>query len=433
MAKTCASCGAVSESGQGYQSTAILRRKDWCPICFPKAKSREGWFTLAALPTGMIISWLMTHSRPPNNQMGWFGLNVIIALGFWAVIVLPHELGHALIARAVGWRVFKLVVGYGPLLYKRSFLDGTLEIHAHPWGGYTIPTAPDVKHFRLRKMITTAAGPLFNGLLILAVLPWMSLPNPFAGFLSSWNPLGGFVLANLWALILSLFPWRFSTTIGVQESDGLAILRSPFMTDDQVRTGAAVHFLVQGHSSLEVKDFAAAAGWYEEGLKLYPESLPLRNDFGVLLIRRREYERARKELSPILTQDQVEPSVKGLVYNNIAYCDLLLDRPDLVDEALRYSEEAMKLVGWNPPVRGTRATALVLGGRVDEGMALAKEMIDRNTEPERKSFNALALALGYKARGNVAEGRTFVEMAEKLDPECLFLPRVRREFSGVAQ
>ena len=93
----------------------------------------------------------------------------------------------------------------------------------------------------------------------------------------------------------------------------------------------------------------------------------------------------------------------------------------------------MKLVGWNPPVRGTRATALVLGGRVDEGMALAKEMIDRNTEPERKSFNALALALGYKARGNVAEGRTFVEMAEKLDPECLFLPRVRREFSGVAQ
>jgi tetratricopeptide (TPR) repeat protein len=430
MPKTCASCGAVSESGQGYQSTAFVHPKDWCPVCYPKVKSREGWWTLASLPVALAMSWVLTKARYPNDRMGWLLLNATLALAWTAVVVLPHELGHALLAKAVGWRVFKVVVGFGPLLFKRPFLGGTLEVHAHPWGGHTICTTPTEQGYRLRRMVLTAGGPLVNLLLILAVLPWLPSPNPLKGFQTSWCPLAAFAFANAWSFVLGLIPFRFASTIGTLNSDGLALFRTPFLSRDEVRQGVAVHYLLQGMIHLDAKQLEDAARWYEEGLQRFPESSALRNDYGVALLRRREFQRARDILLPILSAEKVEPSLRGITLNNIAFADLLLERPDLVEEALRFSEEAMNQVGWNPPIRGTRSLALIVGGRIDEGLALAKEMLERNEEPEKKGFNALTLALGCKARGDVAEGRKYLEMAERLAPDDHLLPRVRREFAS---
>lgn len=427
MAKTCASCGAVSESGQGYQSTSFVHPKDWCPVCYPKVKSREAWWSLGALPVGMIIAGVLTHTRPPNNHVGWALLNFNLVLIAQGLSVFPHELGHALMARAVGWRVFKVVVGYGPLLFKTPLLGGTLEVHAHPWGGHTIPTPPDERALRFRRFLVYAGGPLVNALLVLAVLFWLPRPNPFKGMLTTWSPLQSFALANLVSVILGLLPWRYPTTIGVMDSDGLALLKTPFLPHDQIRKAAATHFLVEGMIQLEAKRLDEAVRWYTEGLEKYPESAGLRNDLGVALLRRRDYPRAREVLLPILSDEKAEPFFRGVTLNNVAYADLLLERADLVEEALRFSEEAMRLVGWNPPIRGTRAAALVVGGKLDEGLALAKEMLERNEEPEKKAFNAVVLALGHRRRGDLAEARRYLEMAERLGPEDHLLPLVRKE------
>lgn len=433
MPKTCASCGAVSESGQGYQSTNLRRLKDWCPVCYPKVKSREGWWTLVSLLVCLSISWALTKSRYPNDRVGWLGLNATIALAWTAVIVLPHELGLALLAKAVGWRVFEVVVGFGPLLFKTPFLGGTLDVHVHPWAGHTICTSSTEQGYRLRRMILTAGGPLVNVLLILAVLPWLPSPNPLKGFLATWCPLAAFAFSNFWSLVVGLIPFRFPSTIGTVNSDGLALLRTPFLSRDEIRQGIALHYLIQGSISLEARKLEEAARWYEEGLQRVPESSGLRNDFGVALLRRAEFQRARDILLPILSAGKVEPSLRGITLSNIAFADLLLERPDLLNEALHFSEEAMNHVGWSPPIRGTRALALIAGGRIDEGLALAKEMMERNEEPEKKGFNALTLALGFKAQGEILEGRKYLEMGERLAPNDLLLPRARREFASSAQ
>lgn len=430
MPKTCASCGAVSESGQGYQSTAVVHPKDWCPVCYPKVKSRHAWWSLAAIPVGLLIAWALTNGRYPTDRFGWGMVNFYLVLISQALSVFPHEMGHALLGRAVGWRVFKTVVGYGPLLFKAPLWGGTLEVHVHPWGGHTIATPPNERAIRLRRMMIYAGGPLVNALLVVAVLPWLPRPNPFRGMLGGWCPFQAFALGNLLSLMLGLLPWRFSTVIGVMDSDGLALLKTPFLSRDEIRKGAAAHFLVQGMIQLEAKKFEEAIRWYEAGLEKYPESSPLRNDLGVALIRRRDFARARDVLLPILSDGNAEPQVRGVTLNNVAYVDLLLERADLMDEALRFSEEALRLVGWNPPVRGTRAATLVAAGRIEEGLALAKEMLERNEEPERKAFNALVLAMGCRRRGDLSQARRYFELGERLGPEDPFLPIVRRELNA---
>src|SRR5262245_4906570 len=205
MAKTCASCGAVSESGEGYQSTAVARRKDWCPLCYPKAVARIAFWHLMAAPVGMGIAWALTRI-PSQATLAWFMLNLFLTLLFQSLAVLPHELGHALAARALGVKVFRIVSGIGPRLLDVPMLGGTLEINAFQSSGFTAMGDPRESGLRLRLWLSTAAGPAVNALLLAAVVPWLNRPNPFKGWLSGWAPLSAFALANVLILIFNLIP-----------------------------------------------------------------------------------------------------------------------------------------------------------------------------------------------------------------------------------
>jgi len=62
-------------------------------------------------------------------------LKLITILGVSLLIVL-HELGHFLLARAFGMRVHKFSVGFGPALLSRRFGETVWQLAAVPLGGY---------------------------------------------------------------------------------------------------------------------------------------------------------------------------------------------------------------------------------------------------------------------------------------------------------
>jgi regulator of sigma E protease len=108
-------------------------------------------------------------------------MNVLLGLVVLGVIVLAHELGHFLAARAFGVRVEKFSVGFGPPVLARRFGQTTYAISAVPLGGY-VKMAGDQPDDEGRKgdpdeflsahwakrFVIAVAGPLAN--LVLALV-----------------------------------------------------------------------------------------------------------------------------------------------------------------------------------------------------------------------------------------------------------------------
>ena len=119
--------------------------------------------------------------------MSW----VIVFLGFAALIIL-HELGHFLVAKAVGMRVERFSLFFPPLIFRKKGRGETeYAIGAVPLGGYVKISGmnphevlpPEVEHrayFRQpvwKRIAVIAAGPAVNILLAFAILTGLVLAN----------------------------------------------------------------------------------------------------------------------------------------------------------------------------------------------------------------------------------------------------------------
>lgn len=114
----------------------------------------------------------------------WYLGAFVLALG---VLIVVHELGHFLLARACQVKVLRFSVGFGKPIWSRRFgRDGTeWAISAFPLGGYVkmldereAPVAPEELHRAFnrqtvwRRSLIVVAGPVAN-LLLAVLLYWL--------------------------------------------------------------------------------------------------------------------------------------------------------------------------------------------------------------------------------------------------------------------
>lgn len=119
---------------------------------------------------------------------------VLAALGFMALVVL-HELGHFLVAKAVGMRVERFALFFPPLIWRRQGKGETeYALGAIPLGGYVKISGmspheelpPEVEHrayFRQKpwkRIAVILAGPMVNILLAFFILAGLVLHNGIA-------------------------------------------------------------------------------------------------------------------------------------------------------------------------------------------------------------------------------------------------------------
>lgn len=88
---------------------------------------------------------------------------------FWIPLVALHEAGHAIVAHLCGWRVKRVVIGFGKRL--KTFKIGSTPVHLLqvPIQGYVLPLPRDLKSPRLKNTLIYAAGPGIEILLALAI------------------------------------------------------------------------------------------------------------------------------------------------------------------------------------------------------------------------------------------------------------------------
>src|SRR5947209_9092666 len=112
---------------------------------------------------------------------------VLAFLGF-AVLIFLHEAGHFVAAKAVGMRVERFSLFFGPMPIKRKWGDTEYGIGVIPLGGYVKITGmnpneelpPDVEHRAYynqpvwKRIVTILAGPTVN-IVIAFVIAWALL------------------------------------------------------------------------------------------------------------------------------------------------------------------------------------------------------------------------------------------------------------------
>jgi tetratricopeptide (TPR) repeat protein len=169
-----------------------------------------------------------------------------------------------------------------------------------------------------------------------------------------------------------------------------------------------------------------AREWIPKGLALYPNNLGLLNVSGILAIRENDFALAREIFCRLLERKETKGLHRYLILNNIAYVDALMGTPELLDEAEKYSLEALRGIAWLPNMVGTRGTVLVERGDLEQGIPLLEKAMNDSEDIASKAENACILAIAESRRAKADRARSFLNLAEKLNPQCHLLPRVRQ-------
>ena len=220
MSQCCDICGIAALEGQEFAQERLpfRRARRYCPACHKKFYLRV-YAVLAIIPIVFAIFgvWeiLRAHKRMLDSVGIWYALLVLIQ---WVMIV-PHELGHAVVARLLGYTQIRILVGAGKPLLSFRFLGFSWLLNLIPFGGLTLFKLND-QPSRWKYFAVIAAGPAVN---IAAAGAACFFAPPGSPFDHPRTVAKLFFWANVIVLAENLIPQVFQTPYGPTGSDGLKL------------------------------------------------------------------------------------------------------------------------------------------------------------------------------------------------------------------
>jgi regulator of sigma E protease len=106
-----------------------------------------------------------------------------------SLLIVVHELGHLVAAKAVGIPVAGFSVGFGPKVWSRRMGQVEYSLRALPLGGFVTPALEEEAFAAVplaRRLVFFLGGPLAN---LLAALPALAALNALRGNASAYNLL----------------------------------------------------------------------------------------------------------------------------------------------------------------------------------------------------------------------------------------------------
>jgi Zn-dependent protease len=165
-----------------------------------------------------------------------YKLSVPFFIVSWAILLIIHEFGHALMARTLGWKVEKVSIGSGKFIGERRIFGMVTEFHAIPLSGFVVPRPTDLNQPQLKNFLIYLAGPgieiIFAALITVILGPDILFdrhPDMWIIFLQS------FSFAAAFGAIINLVPFPHASEDGgpPTPSDGLGMILAWKIPDDQ--------------------------------------------------------------------------------------------------------------------------------------------------------------------------------------------------------
>ena len=230
--------------------------RDFCPACWAKRQhSSYGWRIanwVATLAGGVALAWFA-----PQLGLGWLLINVACFDVFNVLTIVPHELGHAIVGRMLGLRVFKIIVGSGRPWFRTRLCGFDAEFKTLLLGGVAVAAPRSVAGYRWKTFLFIMGGPAVN----LALAGGALLARPagevwgFARLHQAVVPLQVFFYSNVVVLLANLWPQMIQTDLGKLASDGKQLFRTAFGRADDAASSHAMLFAMEGIDCRARSDF----------------------------------------------------------------------------------------------------------------------------------------------------------------------------------
>jgi hypothetical protein len=405
------------------------QRTGWlCPKCnAEQTAERSTWF-LQAMCISAVLGGLLCWA----GDMAGMGLIMVsYVCGFFFTLLLTplHELAHAVTALALGVSVHSIVIGwFGKPLFSFQVRRCTIEVTRIPLGGLTYISNRSTRMIRLKMFMVSAAAPMLH--VVLFGVAYFTVFH--TDVLDAWPEWVSWLLivfgaANLFEIAFNLWPRRISSHFGELDSDGLALLKLPFTSDDEVAQWPVNFYYYDSLARLRDRDYSGAIGCLHEALDRYPDNIPLKSCYGTVLVEQEQFEEAARVFESLRDSPELPPEYDALMLNNIAWIDVASKKSENLPRAQDYSRRAMDALPWNPAVKGTRGSVLVASGEFENGIDLLKTAFAENEDIHNRALNAAYLALAFARFRQLQEARWWYGTAKRLDPDCRQLEPVRQE------
>ncbi len=344
---------------------------------------------------------------------GYVGLanivfNLLLFLIGLKLAVLIHEFGHLLFAKFVGGTPRRLILGNGHKVAETKFKGVKLILNSNFNSGLAYAAFNNLSFIRTKLLVFTLGGLLANFLIaaLLILLFGFTTDTSEGIHLSS-----AICIANVLSGVSVLIPY-YSSYQGIRlYSDGLSILRIPFHKNSQLVEISSVNELLDAFDLFESKKYIEAIAVYENFQLKTEGSKNVNINLSMAYLKLGNYERAielMEELLPLIDEKPFK-RLKNLIYNNLAWVYLLLNR---IEEADKYSRLAYQVNPKYENVRGTRASVLIEKGKFAEGKNLLINDVDFNFPNSQTLGAAIYLSLAFHELEDHKKAEKYLQFVE---------------------
>lgn len=172
-------------------------------------------------------------------------MTVIIFIIVLAVLIFAHELGHFLVAKAVGMKVDEFALGFPPKIFSFKKGETTYALNAIPFGGYVkIPgedyeeaakQTDDSERLFYNKPKWAQALVLVSGVVFNIILAWMLISIGFmSGLPSSASTSASYDVSDPKLLITAVLPGSPAEEAELKAGDEIVGLEAGGVEDDEI-------------------------------------------------------------------------------------------------------------------------------------------------------------------------------------------------------
>ncbi len=376
---------------------------------------------------GLVIFGLFTAEVMSNFEPSKLSVPFVIIA--YVLLLAVHEAAHALVARALGWQVCRVVIGFGRPLFEFRVGEVPVEVRVFPAGGFVIPAPRSERGGRWKSALIYFAGP-GSELLVVAATALLVGPKLWQASIDPATIAAqSLVVAALVGVFFNLLPLR--TRDGI--TDGLGMIISWFLPESQFRARLGTAYVVRAEQALLAGDLNTARATLSEGLTMYADNLAVILRLSELCIEAGAFDLAIGELEPLLAQDNVPSELQPGILAALSLALLRTD-PNRSEDVEDYSRIALEQAPLDAEVVLARAAVLIEQGHYHAALRKLEALSDDSQmTPEIVDARDTYWMLADYRRGNRSAASEQLARLERRGARGELLDHVRREMGAVRQ